>query len=93
VLVTSFLCLFAPLCVIEGGDFKQALSRSYNLMLVNPRDAIAFYLLLGALNFAGALLLGVGVLATAPISALAILKAYEQVSAAALANPAELAGS
>jgi NhaP-type Na+/H+ or K+/H+ antiporter len=50
-------------------------------MLVNPRDAIAFYLLLGALNFAGALLLGVGVLATAPISALAIVKAYEQVSA------------
>jgi uncharacterized membrane protein len=87
VLVTSFLCLFAPLCVVEGGDFKQALSRSYNLMLANPRDTIVFYLLLGALNFAGALALGVGVLATAPISALAIVKAYEQASAAALASP------
>jgi uncharacterized membrane protein len=92
VLLTSFLFLFAPLCVVEGGDFKQALSRSYSLMLANPRDAIVLYVCLVALNFAGALVLGVGILATAPISALAVVKAYEQASAAALESPPELPG-
>jgi hypothetical protein len=91
-LLTAFLCLFAPLCVVEGGDFKQALSRSNSLMLANPRDAILFFVFLGALNFAGALVFGLGILATAPISALAIVKAYEQESAAALVAPPVLPG-
>jgi uncharacterized membrane protein len=87
VLVSQFFCLFAPLCVVEGGDFKQALLRSKELVLANTSDMLVLFVLIGLLNLAGLLALGVGVFATLPISALAVVKAYEQASAAATASP------
>jgi uncharacterized membrane protein len=79
-LVTSFLFLFAPLCVAEGGDWKQSLTRSKDLMLANVSESIVFYLVLVAVNIAGALALGVGLLVSVPVTALAIVRAYELVS-------------
>jgi uncharacterized membrane protein len=87
-LVTSFLFLFAPLCVAEGGDWKQSLTRSKDLILANMSEAIVFYLVLAALNIAGALALGVGLLVTIPVSALAIVKAYELATLPAPLPPA-----
>jgi hypothetical protein len=85
-LVTSFLFLFAPLCVAEGADWKQALARSKELMLANVNDAIVFYLVLVAVNVAGALACGVGLLVTMPVTALALVKA-QQLAATLTALP------
>jgi len=87
-LVTTFLFLFAPLCVAEGGDWKQSLIRSKDLMLANVGEAIVFYLVLAAMNLVGALALGVGLLVSMPVSALAIVKAYEQAATPAVLPPA-----
>jgi uncharacterized membrane protein len=85
--VTSFLFLFAPLCVVEGGDWQQSLTRSKDLVLANMGESVAFYLVLIALNLAGALAFGVGLLVTLPVTALAIVKAYELASAPAVLPP------
>jgi hypothetical protein len=76
-LVTSFLFLFAPLCVADGADWKQALTRSKDLMLANVNDAVVFYLVLFAVNLAGVLACGIGLLVSLPVTALALVKAHQ----------------
>jgi uncharacterized membrane protein len=87
IFVTSFLFLFAPLCVVEGADFKSALVRSKDLVTASVGEAIVFVLVLAAVNMAGALALGVGLLITIPISSLAVVKAYELASTPAVLPP------
>lgn len=88
VLVSAFLCLFAPLCVVEGADFKAALVRSKDLIMANFGEAVVFCLVLAAVNLAGLLALGVGLLVSLPVSSLAIVKAYELASKPAILPPA-----
>jgi len=77
VFATATVFMFAPLCVLEGCNPWQALSRSKDLVLAHPGEAILLCLVLTALNFVGMLALFVGWLVTMPLSALLIVKAYE----------------
>jgi hypothetical protein len=86
-LVTTFLFLFSQLLVVEGADWKGALTRSKDLVLANTGEAIVFYLVLMAVNVAGAIALGVGLLVSIPVSTLAIVKAYELASSPAILPP------
>jgi hypothetical protein len=79
VFVTSFLFMFSPLLVADGLDFKAALTRSKDLVLANLGDCLTLYALLAAINVLGAISV-VGWLASVPVSAIAVVKAYEQFS-------------
>jgi len=57
-------------------------------MLANPGEAIVFCLVLAAVNLAGAIVLGVGLLVSIPVSSLAIVKAFELASQPAVLPPA-----
>ena len=85
IVVTSLLFLFAPLLVTQGADFKGALTRSKDLVLDNLGDCIALYVTLAVVNALGMITI-VGGLVTLPLSAIAVAKAYEELS-----RPAELA--
>ena len=78
-LITGFLCLFAPLLVVDGDDYKHALGRSKDLMLAHLGEGVALLAVLGVINLIGFMTV-VGALVTAPVSALALLKAYEKLS-------------
>ncbi len=80
IVITWFLFGFAPLYVLEGRDFKSAVIASKELVLKYPGEVAMLALLLFALNLAGALACGIGTLVTTPISALAFVKAYEQLT-------------
>jgi hypothetical protein len=80
IVVTWFLFGFAPLYVLEGRDFKTAVIESKDLVLKHPGEVAMLMLLLFALNLAGALACGVGTLLTTPISTLAYVKAFEQLT-------------
>ena len=79
VLVTSLLFLFAPLIVAEGEDYKTALIRSKDLVLANLGDCIAIYAVLAVINAVGLFTL-LGWLASLPISAIVVARAYEELS-------------
>ncbi|HMA91597.1 MAG TPA: hypothetical protein VKP30_02880 [Polyangiaceae bacterium] len=80
VFVTATLFMFAPLGVLDGSNPWQALSRSKDVVLAHPGEAILLCLFLTALNFVGMLALFVGWLVTMPLSALLIVQAYELAS-------------
>lgn len=79
-IVTWFLFMFAPLVVIAGGDFKTALVESKDLVLKYPGEVAMLAIVAIAINLVGALACGVGLLATTPITTLATVKAYEQLT-------------
>lgn len=79
VLVTSFLFMFAPLLVAQGADFKAALLRSKDLVLANVAELLVLYVLLAVINTLGVITF-IGWLVSVPVSAIAIVKAYEQLS-------------
>jgi hypothetical protein len=83
VLVTSFLFMFAPLLVADGADFKVALTRSKDLVLANLGDTLALFALLAAINMLGAITV-IGWLVSVPVSAIAVVKAFEQLSQPAI---------
>jgi hypothetical protein len=78
-LVSGFICLFAPLLVVDGDDYKHALTRSKDLMFEHFGKGVVLFGVLALINAIGVLTV-IGVLVTAPVSALALLKAYEQLS-------------
>lgn len=86
-LVTYFLFLFAPLCVAEGANWQQALSRSKDLMLANVGESAVFLLVLAAVNVAGMIALGIGLFVSMPVTTVAIVKAYELASKPATLPP------
>jgi hypothetical protein len=79
VIITAFLCLFAPLLVVDGDDYKHALTRSKDLMLAHLGEGVVLFVVLGVINLIGAATV-IGGLVTAPVSAAALLKAYEKLS-------------
>ena len=79
VLITSFLFMFAPLLVADGMDFKAALTRSKDLVVANTGDCLTLYALLTVINVLGAITF-IGWLISVPVSAIAVVKAYEQLS-------------
>jgi uncharacterized membrane protein len=91
VLISACLCLFAPLAVVDGAEWKPALLRSKDLVLRDPAAIALFFATLIALNVAGFIVFGLGLLVSVPVSALAIVKAHELASTrfALPPNPAE----
>jgi hypothetical protein len=87
IIATWFLFFFAPLLALEGRDFKQAVLESKNLVLKYPGDVALLVIVTAAVNFAGSLACGLGLIVSTPIASLAVVKAFEQLSArAALAT-------
>jgi uncharacterized membrane protein len=62
--------------VHRGDDFWQAMEASRKLVSRDYFGFVAFGLLLGAINFLGLMLLGVGVIITLPVTAYALTAAY-----------------
>lgn len=80
-LVTGFFTLFSASYVADGDDFKTALLRSKDAMIAQPWPALRLFLGLIAVNLLGAAALGVGLLVSIPVSALAVLAARSQAAA------------
>jgi uncharacterized membrane protein len=80
IVITWFLFAFSALLVLDGRDFKAAVIESKDLVLKHPGEVAMLMIVLFALNLAGLLACGVGTLATTPISALAFVKGYEQLT-------------
>lgn len=79
-IVTWFLFLFAPLAVFAGADFKSALRESKDLVLKYPGEVAMIAIVALAINLVGLCVCGVGLLATTPITTLATVKAYQQLT-------------
>lgn len=82
-LVTAFFFMFAPVRVVEGDDFKQALRESKNLVVDNLNDCIALFFTVFALNFLGFITV-IGWMATLPITSIMVVRAYDRLRARAL---------
>jgi hypothetical protein len=80
IVITSFLFIFSPLYLLEGRDFKTALIESKNLVLKHPGEIAMLAIVLFVLNLVGVIACGVGALVTTPISTLATVKAFEQLT-------------
>jgi uncharacterized membrane protein len=72
--------LFAqPLVIDKNADFWQAMETSRQLITKKWFSFFGLLLVIALLNFAGALLLGVGLLVTVPLSVCIIAAAYEDI--------------
>jgi uncharacterized membrane protein len=80
VVITTFLFAFSPLYVLHGRDFKAAILESKDLVLKHPSELVLLILAIVGVNLLGALACGVGTLATTPITTLAFVKAYEELT-------------
>lgn len=75
------LYLFPYLFVVdEGMDFWPAMETSRKIGMDNLVQVALMAVALAVLNLAGALLLGIGLLATIPLSLCAVAKAYEDLN-------------
>ncbi|MDW7690600.1 hypothetical protein R9C00_22425 [Flammeovirgaceae bacterium SG7u.111] len=63
----------------ENQDFWPAMEYSRRLITKNWWSVFGFVIILVLLNFAGALVLGIGLLVTIPVSGIAIYVAYEDI--------------
>ena len=68
-----------PLLLDKSLDFWPALETSRKLVSKNWFSFFVFLILLGFLNLAGALLLGIGLLVTIPWTVCAVVAAYEDI--------------
>jgi len=80
IVITWFLFMFSAILALEGRDFKTALMESKELVLKYPGEVAMLTIVLCALNLVGLIACGVGTLVTTPISTLATVKAYEQLT-------------
>lgn len=81
ILVSWFVCFFAPLLALDGRDFKAAVIESKDLVFKYPAEVALLAVTAGALNLAGALACGLGLIISTPVVSLMIVKAYEQLRA------------
>lgn len=68
-----------PLIVGKKLEFWPAMELSRKLITKRWLAFFGFYLVLGLINFAGALLCGLGILITAPLTFCAVIAAYEAI--------------
>jgi hypothetical protein len=87
IVVSWFLCAFAPLLALEGRDFKQAVIESKDLVLKYPADVALLAIVVSAINLAGTLACGIGIIFSMPIACLTVLKAHEQLAAKLALEP------
>lgn len=80
VLVTAFFFMFATVFVALGDEHGRALTRSKDIALAHVSETALLIAVLVGLNLAGALLCGVGLLVTIPLSSLLVLEGLEQLA-------------
>lgn len=83
---------FAPLIVIDTkAGIKASLKESGNITNGAKWKLLGFYIVLGLINMVGYILLGLGLLASIPLSTLAYIHVYRKLSQknAAVSAPAE----
>ena len=79
VFVTAFLFSFATVFVALGADFGPALMRSKDIALAHTGETALLLAVLIGLNLAGALLCGLGLLVSLPVSLLVLLEGLDQI--------------
>jgi hypothetical protein len=89
VVVTSLIFFFAPVLVAQGADYRSALKTAKEITFANWGEVFVLLLIFALINFCGALVCGVGLLATIPITYIAMVNAYDQLRASTSASLAE----
>jgi hypothetical protein len=86
ILVTSTLFMFAPLLVVQGLSYKEALGASKDLVLARLADVIVLCAVVAVMNLAGFVVCGAGLLVSVPLSALAVARAHALLTGSAQAQ-------
>jgi hypothetical protein len=82
ILVTGFLFAYAMVFVARGDDFGPALTKSKDLALARPGETILLLVVVFAMNLAGALVCGVGLLVALPLSVLLYVECLKDLEGA-----------
>lgn len=78
--IVSIIFLFGlPLLVIKGYGAIDAIKGTFELVKTNPVESLVLYVITTVLNIVGAILLGVGLLVTAPLSLIILAKATREL--------------
>jgi hypothetical protein len=86
-IILAFLFAFYGYAIVDGrtSDGIEAMKTSWNLVSSNVGQLLLLFILVILINIAGALLCGVGLLFTYPLTAIAIAFAWRQVSGGTVA--------
>jgi hypothetical protein len=83
VILTSFLFLFAPLYVVKGDGYADALRKSKDLVTANLGDVLLLYVVVWLLALPAAVTCGLLSVVTFPLGYLMIVRAHDQLTASA----------
>jgi uncharacterized membrane protein len=79
-IIVVALYIFAPAFIVEKKhDFWEAMEASRKVVMEHLFELILFAIILGAINFVGALACGIGVIFTVPLSFAAMAIAYDDL--------------
>ena len=85
-LVVAFFGMFTVAFAIDRGmNAWTALQSSFSLVSANIGPVFLLYLAMAALNWVGSLLLGLGLLVTVPMTAIALMFAYRRLTGGPIA--------
>lgn len=77
VLVTATLFAFAMFLVLQGAGYQQALSLSLNAVKARFVEVLLVMVVVFALNMAGFVMCGIGLLVSVPVGAIVMAKAFD----------------
>lgn len=89
-LILAFLFAFYGYAIVDGrtNDGVEAMKISWQLVSANVGSLILLFLLVLAINFAGALLCGLGLFITYPLTAIAVAYAWRRMTGGPIAAQA-----
>lgn len=79
IIATCFIFFFAPVLVAQGADYRGALRNAKDISLAHLGEVLALLLIVALINIAGALVFGIGLFVTLPVTYIAVVEAYEQL--------------
>lgn len=89
VIATYLIFFFAPIVVVQGADYRSALKSAKEITFANWGEVFVLMLIFALINICGALVCGIGLLITVPITQIALVKAYDQLRASTTASLTE----
>ncbi|MDP2218165.1 MAG: hypothetical protein Q8J68_12865 [Methanolobus sp.] len=69
-----------PLLVLKGYSGVDAVKETFELVKTNPVESLVLYIIIAVLNVIGVIALGIGLLITAPLSMIFLVRATMEVS-------------
>jgi uncharacterized membrane protein len=75
-----------PLLVLKGYSGVDAVKETFELVKTNPVESLILYIIIAVLNVIGVIALGIGLLITAPLSMLFLVRATMEVSGTTALN-------